>query len=183
MTVTETTHEIANGHDTNGHDTNGNGTIKDTSNGDNKKTRQRSQLQPGLEVAISPNDPNKIPSTIESIQSLGKSYSATDDAVRRQLLAEARQLVQALETPRETMIKHCWAQVRIAPSQQDYQKLTVTACRTHGHHPRRRHRSLQRHDGRRLFSEENYRACRDSQRGFSSLRSVSPNTTPGLIEN
>jgi hypothetical protein len=81
MTVTETTHEIANGHDTNGHDTNGhdtngNGTIKDTSNGDNKKTRQRSQLQPGLEVAISPNDPNKIPSTIEFIQSLGKSYSS-----------------------------------------------------------------------------------------------------------
>jgi hypothetical protein len=83
-------------------------------NGDSKKPRQRSQLQPGLDVAISPNDPSKIPSTIESIKSLGNSYSATDDAVRRQLLAEARQLVRALETPRETMIKHNWAQVSVA---------------------------------------------------------------------
>ena len=129
LTVAETAHEITNGHDANGHDanghdanghntngrnTNGNGTTNGASNGDSKKIRQRSQLQPSLGVAISPNDPNKIPSTIESIQTLGNSFSATDDTVRRQLLAEARRLVQALETPRETMIKHCWAQVRIA---------------------------------------------------------------------
>jgi hypothetical protein len=114
MTVAETAHEITNENHANGHDNKGNGTTNGTSNDHNKKTHQHSQLQPGLEIAISPNDPNKIPSTIESIQSLGKSYSATDDAVRRQLLAEARQLVQALETPRETMIKHCWAQVSIA---------------------------------------------------------------------
>jgi hypothetical protein len=95
---------------TNGH----NGAI----NGDSKKPRQRSQLQPSLDVAISPNDPSKIPSTIESIRSLGNAYSATDDAVRRQLLAEARQLVRALETPRETMIKHNWAQVSVALTKQ-----------------------------------------------------------------
>jgi hypothetical protein len=122
MTIVENAHEItnenhangnhANGNHANGNHANGNGT-NGTSNGDTKKTRQRSQLQPSLEVAISPNDPSKIPSTIESIQSLGNSFSATDDKVRRQLLAEARQLVQALETPRETMIKHCWAQVII----------------------------------------------------------------------
>ena len=114
MTVTETKHENNNGHASNGHDTKSDGTTNGTNNGGSKKTHQRSQLQPGLEVAISPNDPNKIPSTIESIQTLGNSFSATDDTVRRQLLAEARQLVQALETPRETMIKHCWAQVSIA---------------------------------------------------------------------
>jgi len=103
MTLIETTNGHVNG-TTNGHD---NGTTGRTSN----KPKQRSQLQPSIEVAISPNDPSKIPSTIKSIQSLGNSFSATDDGVRRQLLAEARQLVQALETPRETMIKHCWAQV------------------------------------------------------------------------
>jgi tRNA A37 N6-isopentenylltransferase MiaA len=119
MTIAENAHKLvngthANGNHANGHDANGNGTTNGASKGDTKKTRQRSQLQPSLEVAISPNDPNKIPSTIESIQTLGNSFSATDDTVRRQLLAEARQLVQALETPRETMIKHCWAQVSIA---------------------------------------------------------------------
>lgn len=114
-TVTEPINGIPNGtsnENTNGH-SNGDGTTNGTTNGDSIKTRQRSKLQPSLEVAISPNDPSKIPSTIESIKSLGNSYSATDDAVRRQLLAEARQLVRALETPRETMIKHNWAQVRI----------------------------------------------------------------------
>jgi hypothetical protein len=121
MTTTETANGTAsNGHHANEH-TNGqakghatdNGTTNGVSNGESKKTKQRSQLQPSLEVAISPNDPNKIPPTIESIQSLANSYSATDDTVRRKLLAEARQLVQALETPRETMIKHCWAQVSV----------------------------------------------------------------------
>jgi hypothetical protein len=118
MTIAENAHKLINGNHAignhaNGNHANGNGT-NGTSNGDTKKTRQRSQLQPSLEVAISPNDPNNIPSTIESIQTLGNSFSATDDTVRRQLLAQARQLVQALETPRETMIKHCWAQVSIA---------------------------------------------------------------------
>jgi hypothetical protein len=122
MTSIETTNGIAteatNGsiNGTNGTTNGHNGAI----NGDSKKkTRQRSQLQPSLDVAISPNDPSKIPSTIESIKSLGNAYSTTDDAVRRQLLAEARQLVRALETPRETMIKHNWAQVSVALTKQD----------------------------------------------------------------
>lgn len=178
MTIAETAHEITNGSTNGGHangHANGNGTTNGAhghtnghangaTNGSSQKTRQRSQLQPSVEVAITPNAPNKIPSTIESIRSLGNSFSATDDTVRRQLLAQARQLVQALETPRETMIKHCWAQVSIAFSWQSFQKLTLTACRTHGHHPRCRPRPLQRHDGRRFFSEEGHRACRDSQR-------------------
>ena len=62
---------------------------------------------------MSPNDAEQVTSTIETIQSLGKSFSASDNVSRLQLLAEARQLVRTLETPRETMIKHNWAQVSV----------------------------------------------------------------------
>jgi hypothetical protein len=63
---------------------------------------------------VSPNDAAAIPSTIESIQSLGKTFSNSENVGRQKLLAEARRLVRALETPRETMIKHNWAQVSYA---------------------------------------------------------------------
>ena len=175
MTSIETSNVIANGA-VNGAvkgDVNGisNGLVNGNSN---NKTTQRSKLQPSAEVAISPNDPTKIPSTIESIQSLGSSFSANDDAIRRQLLAEARNLVRALETPRETMIKHNWAQVSIAFQARlvSSQKLTTQALCTHGHHLGCRPRSLQHHVGRQCFPEKGHGACRGSQRGSCSPGSV-----------
>lgn len=70
-------------------------------------------VQPPTEVATSPNDLNRVPAAIKSIQILGDGFSASNNNVRLKLLAEARQLVRSLETPRETMIKHNWAQVSL----------------------------------------------------------------------
>ena len=108
----------ANGHTngrTNGH-TNGhtNGAANGSNNGVAHKQGYHTSIQPSLEVAVSPTDADAVPGTIQSIQSLGKTFSSTDDNVRRELLTEARRLVRALETPRETMIKHNWAQVSLA---------------------------------------------------------------------
>lgn len=75
-------------------------------------------VQPPNEVAVSPNDANSVPSILGSIQTLEKNFSISqNDKARQHLLAEARHLVRSLETPRETMIKHCWAQVSLAPPQ------------------------------------------------------------------
>lgn len=119
MIADGTSSELVNGRtngDTNGH-TNGhanghsNGAADGSSNGVAKKAGHQTSIQPAVEVAISPNDADAVSSTIESIQSLGKTFSPVDNFGRQRLLAEARRLVRALETPRETMIKHNWAQV------------------------------------------------------------------------
>jgi hypothetical protein len=135
MTADGTTNEVVNGRlnghthghthgHTNGH-TNGtaNGTANDhtndhtnrianeTSNEVARKQGYYTSIQPSLEVAVSANDVEAVSDSIQSIQSLGKTFTSTDDISRRELLAEARRLVRALETPRETMIKHNWAQV------------------------------------------------------------------------
>ncbi|KAI1852185.1 hypothetical protein JX265_013038 [Neoarthrinium moseri] len=65
---------------------------------------------PDISVALSPCDLESAPRHIQQIQKLGASLSPGDDTTRLQLLASARDLVRALETPRETMIKHCWSQ-------------------------------------------------------------------------
>jgi hypothetical protein len=96
-----------NGH-TNGH---ANGHTNGTSNGVAKKPGYHKSIQPSVDVAVSPNDAAAVSSTIESIQSLGETFSLSNNVGRQELLAEARRLVRALETPRETMIKHNWAQV------------------------------------------------------------------------
>ncbi|KAK5175023.1 uncharacterized protein LTR77_000159 [Saxophila tyrrhenica] len=64
-----------------------------------------------MSTAISPNDDPAVPSLLASIAALGDRYTTShDNASRLELLAHGRSLVRALETPRETMIKHCWAQ-------------------------------------------------------------------------
>jgi hypothetical protein len=118
MTADGTANELANGRanrHTNGH-TNGhsNGAANGSSNGVAKTPGHHTSIQPSVEVAISPNDAGAVTSTIESIHSLGKTFSPDDNFGRQKLLAEARRLVRSLETPRETMIKHNWAQVSLA---------------------------------------------------------------------
>ena len=115
MTADGTANEFVNGRAngyTDGH-TNGhtNRAANELSNGVVKKPGHHTSIQPSVEVAISPNDADAVSGTIESIQTLGKTFSPADNFGRQKLLAEARRLVRALETPRETMIKHNWAQV------------------------------------------------------------------------
>ncbi|TDZ16398.1 O-methyltransferase mpaG [Colletotrichum orbiculare MAFF 240422] len=61
-------------------------------------------------IAIKPNNPRRVAELSEKIGALGPVFSAEDNDCRLNLLKQARSLVQALETPRETMIKQCWAQ-------------------------------------------------------------------------
>ncbi|ROT36501.1 S-adenosyl-L-methionine-dependent methyltransferase [Sodiomyces alkalinus F11] len=60
-------------------------------------------------VALKAADPESVSSLASEIAALG-SGSVEHDEARLKLLKKARSLVQALETPRETMIKHLWAQ-------------------------------------------------------------------------
>ncbi|KAK8036401.1 O-methyltransferase mpaG [Apiospora marii] len=61
-------------------------------------------------LATSPNDLTSAPTILEKISIQGARLSINDYESRLELLVSARALVQALETPRETMIKHIWAQ-------------------------------------------------------------------------
>ncbi|KXX73761.1 Demethylsterigmatocystin 6-O-methyltransferase [Madurella mycetomatis] len=60
-----------------------------------------------ISLALLPNDRERVPGLIEDISAAG---NPDDSAARLRLLEKARHLVRALETPRETMIKHLWAQ-------------------------------------------------------------------------
>lgn len=61
-------------------------------------------------IATQPADLASVPSLARAIAAGADAVTGEDDASRYELLLKARSLVQALETPRETMIKHCWAQ-------------------------------------------------------------------------
>ncbi|KAI7671193.1 Chitin synthase, partial [Hortaea werneckii] len=74
-----------------------------------------------IQTAIFPCDDAAVPDLLDRIQVTGQDYTTNhlrhDDTDRNQknstrltLLSHARALVRALETPRETMIKHCWAE-------------------------------------------------------------------------
>lgn len=62
-----------------------------------------------ISVALRPNDLKAVPRLVEDISAT--NVDPNDSAGRLRLLEKARDLVRALETPRETMIKHLWAQV------------------------------------------------------------------------
>jgi hypothetical protein len=69
------------------------------------------QVSVDISTALQPNDSNAVPEILKGITSLGDAPAVDNDETRLALLAKARDLVRALETPRETMIKHNWAQV------------------------------------------------------------------------
>jgi hypothetical protein len=77
--------------------------------------RKKPEVNPPVDVAIAlqANEPEAVPEILKGISSFGATPSIDDATTRLSLLAKARELVHALETPRETMIKHCWAQVRL----------------------------------------------------------------------
>ena len=60
-------------------------------------------------LAIAPCDADRVSELVDEISSKAKSYH--DSGSRLQLLKAARSLVRALETPRETVIRLCWAEV------------------------------------------------------------------------
>ncbi|KAI2618196.1 S-adenosyl-L-methionine-dependent methyltransferase [Hypoxylon sp. NC1633] len=65
---------------------------------------------PDPSLALKPCNLEGVDALVQRISKLATSISATDNVKRQELAEAARGLVRALETPRETMIKHCWAQ-------------------------------------------------------------------------
>ena len=62
-------------------------------------------------IPISPSAPQEVPRLLNQIISHGDGFLHDDPGARLRLLEDARSLVNALETPRESMIRYCWAQV------------------------------------------------------------------------
>jgi hypothetical protein len=78
-----------------------------------RKTGQ-GQSHVDVSIATEPNDIKAVPTLLKEI-SLAFNSLTTDNAGREKLLAKCRTLVQALETPRETMLYHCWAHASFQP--------------------------------------------------------------------
>jgi hypothetical protein len=69
-----------------------------------------------LSIASVPNDIGSVPGLLDDIAFLGSTHELSADRDGRlSLLEKARSLVAALETPRETMLKHVGAEVRRNP--------------------------------------------------------------------
>lgn len=71
-----------------------------------------------VSIATSPNNIAAVPELLREITAGVEALTTGGDAARHELIIKARAMVQALETPRETMIKHCWAQVSFRSSQE-----------------------------------------------------------------
>ncbi|KAH7122174.1 S-adenosyl-L-methionine-dependent methyltransferase [Dactylonectria estremocensis] len=63
-----------------------------------------------VSIALKANDAAAVPDLIKDITSLGEHYSDDYDQTRINLAMKARTLWKSLETPRETMIRHLWAE-------------------------------------------------------------------------
>ncbi|KAJ5814445.1 uncharacterized protein N7503_001195 [Penicillium pulvis] len=75
---------------------------------------EQGQPHPDLSIATEPNDIEAVPTLLREITEAYDAFT-TSNAGRDDLLAKCRTLVQALETPRETMIYHCWAHASTPP--------------------------------------------------------------------
>lgn len=64
-----------------------------------------------ISIVTTPNNINAVSSLLDELRKGHEALPAKGDEGRKDLLLLARTLVQSLETPRETMAKHCWAQV------------------------------------------------------------------------
>ncbi|KAI9926121.1 hypothetical protein MW887_004583 [Aspergillus wentii] len=61
-------------------------------------------------IAISPNAPHQLPQLVDTITAQTKAYNDGDAEARLKLVEAAQSLIYALETPREAMLRYCWAQ-------------------------------------------------------------------------
>lgn len=64
-----------------------------------------------ISIVTTPNNINAVSSLLDELRKGHEALPEKGDEGRKDLLFLARTLVQSLETPRETMAKHCWAQV------------------------------------------------------------------------
>lgn len=64
-----------------------------------------------VSIASNPNNIAAVPSLLREITEDVDALSTSGNEARKSLVLKVRNLAQCLETPRETMTKHCWAQV------------------------------------------------------------------------
>lgn len=64
-----------------------------------------------VSLTTKPTDISAVPGLLREIVTGAEDLSKGDDQLRHDVLKKARALVLALQTPRETMVEHCWAQV------------------------------------------------------------------------
>lgn len=64
-----------------------------------------------ISFILAPNDLESVPELVQKINALSTDLASCGHNKRAELLAQAQALVQALETPQETMLKHLWASV------------------------------------------------------------------------
>ncbi|KZL71134.1 catechol o-methyltransferase [Colletotrichum incanum] len=83
------------------------------SNGTNGTDGNKAEAVVDVSIATQPNDLDAIPVLLKEITAGVGDLSAGGDEARHNLLIKARTMVQALESPRETMIKHCWGQTGV----------------------------------------------------------------------
>lgn len=72
-----------------------------------------------ISVALAPNNLDAVPHLLEEITAGVEALKTGGDLARHELASKARAMMLALEAPRETMIRHVWAQVSypvIAPN-------------------------------------------------------------------
>lgn len=98
----------------NGNQTNGSAAAE--TNGANGANGSIKKPVVDMAVALTANNLSAVPELAKGISSLSAAAADGSEQARLDLVEKARQLVRSLETPRETMIKHCWAQVRFATS-------------------------------------------------------------------
>lgn len=65
-----------------------------------------------ISVALNANNLAAVPGLAQDISSLSAAAAEGNEQTRLELVEKARQLVRSLEKPRETMLKHVWAQVQ-----------------------------------------------------------------------
>lgn len=63
------------------------------------------------QIASKPNDIAALPGLLEEVTQGIDALVAHGNVDREELLIKCRSMTQAIETPRETMVKDCWAQV------------------------------------------------------------------------
>jgi hypothetical protein len=65
-----------------------------------------------ISIALNPTDLGSVPGLLGEIHSLGSNLSYNNRSGRLRLLEKAKALVRALETPRETVVKHIRVEAR-----------------------------------------------------------------------
>ncbi|RGP70195.1 hypothetical protein FSPOR_4095 [Fusarium sporotrichioides] len=68
------------------------------------------QDEPDVSIALNATDMDAVPGLIKDINSLSADLDTNDPVLRLKLMAKAKSLWQSLETPRETMLRHVWAE-------------------------------------------------------------------------